>query len=402
MRVTTNMMYDRNVSHMMKTTERLSKASEQMMTGERFTTAGEDPVAMAQKLDLTTAISRYQQYSSNGILLESSLGLEEKTMDSIYSAMSSAYTKVQQSVNSTNGATDREALANELEEIQKHMLDLMNSKNSSGEYVFSGNLSQTEPFYKDSTGQYVYQGGAGQNFIQVSSTVQIASNDNGADIFESVPTQRTATASSANISVSIGAQGTFDGFYRSKYDFNTPANNTYTVDTTVGPPDQYAIKDAGGSVLQTGDYTQGKDISFNGLTLNLNVAAGGSTQSFALDSPKNGNVLNTMSEMIAALRDPSTTTDQLTAIAAKTETHLTNTQDSVNSVLGKIGGRLNNLDAVTSSNDELTTLSKTTRANVSEIDLYEATTNATKENTALSMAQQAYSMISKTTLFNYL
>jgi flagellar hook-associated protein 3 len=402
MRVTTNMMYDRNVSHMMKTTERLSKASEQMMTGERFTTAGEDPVAMAQKLDLTTTISRYQQYSSNGTQLESSLGLEEKSLDSIYSALSSAYTKVQQSVNSTNGTTDKEALATELEELQKQMLDLMNSKDSSGEYLFSGNLSQTEPFYKDSSGQYVYQGGSGQNYIQVSSTVKIASNDNGAGIFESVPTQRTATASSASISVSIDSQSTFDSFYRNNYDFDTAANNTYTVETTAGTPDQYSVKDAGGTVLQTGDYTQGADISFNGLTLNLDVAAGGATQSFALDSPKNDNILNTMSEMIAALRDPSTTTDQLTAIAAKTETHLTNTQDSVNSVLGKIGGRLNNLDAVMSSNDELTTLSKTTRANVSEIDLYEATTNATKENTALSMAQQAYSMISKTTLFNYL
>lgn len=402
MRITTNMMYDRNVSQMMKSTERLSKASDQMMSEERFTTAGEDPVAMAQKLDLTAAISRYQQYSSNGTQLESSLGLEEKSLDSIYSAMSSAYSKVQQSVNSTNGTTDKEALATELEELQKQMLDLMNSKDSSGEYLFSGNLSQTEPFYKDSTGQYVYQGGAGQNNIQVSSTVKIAANDNGADIFESVPTQRTATASSTNISVSIGAQGTFDSFYQSKYDFNIPANNTYSVDTTIGPPEQYSIKDAGGSVLQTGDYTQGNDISFNGLTLNLNVAAGGATQTFSLDSPKNGNILNTMSEMIAALRDPSTTTDQLTAIAAKTETHLTNTQDSVNSTLGKIGGRLNNLDAIMSSNDELTTLSKTTRANVSEIDLYEATTNATKENTALSMAQQSYSMISKTTLFNYL
>jgi len=102
MRVTTNMMYDRNVSHMMKTTERLSKASEQMDTGERFTTAGEDPVAMAQKLDLTATISRYQQYSSNGTQLESSLGLEEKSLDSMYSALSSAYTKVQQAVNATN------------------------------------------------------------------------------------------------------------------------------------------------------------------------------------------------------------------------------------------------------------------------------------------------------------
>ena len=402
MRITTNMMYDRNVSQMMKTTERLSKASDQMMTGERFTTAGEAPTAMAQKLDLTTAIDRYQQYSTNGTLLESTLGLEEKTLDSMHTAMSSAYTKVQQSINSTNGTTDRQALATELEELQKQMLDLMNTKDSSGEYIFSGNQIKTEPFTKDSAGNYSYQGGAGQNAVQVSETVKIAANDSGLDIFESVPTQRSASSSSANITVSVDSQGQFDTFYRNNYDFNTAGNNTYSVVTVAGTPDQYEIQDAGGAVLQSGNYSQGADISFNGLTVNLDTTAGGATQTFTLDAPKNDNILNTMNEMIAALRDPATTTDQLTALAAKTEVHLTNTKDSVNSTLGNIGGRLNNLDAVLASNDELKVLNKTARADISEIDLYEAATNATKENNALSMAQQAYSMISKTTLFNYM
>ena len=48
------------------------------------------------------------------------------------------------------------------------------------------------------------------------------------------------------------------------------------------------------------------------------------------------------------------------------------------------------------------TSSKATRADVSEIDLYEAATNMTQENNALARAQQSYSMISKTTLFDYL
>lgn len=76
---------------------------------------------------------------------------------------------------------------------------------------------------------------------------------------------------------------------------------------------------------KSGNYSQGADISFNGLTVNLDIAAGGATQTFTLDAPKNDNILNTMNEMITALRDPATTTDQLTAIAAaKTEVHSIN------------------------------------------------------------------------------
>ena len=401
MRITTNMMYDRSVNSMMKTTERLNKASEQYDTGDRFTTAGEDPTAMAQKLNLTTEIARYNQYSSNGTSLQASLTLEETTLDSLYTAMNSAYSKVQQAINGTNDATNRSALATELTELQKQMADLMNTKDASGQYIFSGNQTQTQPFVLDGNGKYQYAGDAGQRSIQVSPTITIAANDSGLDLFQSVATQRTATSGSAALSVNISSQGQFDSFYSGKYDPVTAANNVYTVTTVAGTPDQYEVRDASNALLQSGEYTQGSDITFNGLTLNLNVATGGSAN-FSLDAPTNDNILNSLSAMITALNDPSVTSSQLKTIAAKTEHHLTNAQESVNATLGRVGGRLNNLDSVLASNETLASLSKATKADVSEIDLYEAATNVTQENNALSRAQQSYSMISQTTLFDYL
>ena len=401
MRITTSMMYDRSIGSMMKTTERLSKASQQLDSGDRFTTAGEDPTAMAQKLNLTTEIARYKQYSSNGTSLQASLTLEETTLDSLYTAMNSAYSKVQQAINGTNDATNRSALATELTELQKQMADLMNTKDASGQYIFSGNQTQTQPFVLDGNGKYQYAGDAGQRSIQVSPTITIAANDSGLDLFQSVATQRTATSGSAALSVNISSQGQFDSFYSGKYDPVTAANNVYTVTTVAGTPDQYEVRDASNALLQSGEYTQGSDITFNGLTLNLNVATGGSAN-FSLDAPTNDNILNSLSAMITALNDPSVTSSQLKTIAAKTEHHLTNAQESVNTTLGRVGGRLNNLDSVLASNETLASLSKATKADVSEIDLYEAATNVTQENNALSRAQQSYSMISKTTLFDYL
>ena len=401
MRITTSMMYDRSIGSMMKTTERLSKASQQLDSGDRFTTAGEDPTAMAQKLNLTTEIARYKQYSSNGTSLQASLTLEETTLDSLYTAMNSAYSKVQQAINGANDASERNALASELSELQKQMADLMNTKDASGQYIFSGNQTQTQPFVLDGNGKYQYAGDAGQRSIQVSPTITIAANDSGLDLFQSVATQRTATSGSAALSVNISSQGQFDSFYSGKYDPVTAANNVYTVTTVAGTPDQYEVRDASNALLQSGEYTQGSDITFNGLTLNLNVATGGSAN-FSLDAPTNDNILNSLSAMITALNDPSVTSSQLKTMAAKTEHHLTNAQESVNATLGRVGGRLNNLDSVLASNETLASLSKATKADVSEIDLYEAATNVTQENNALSRAQQSYSMISQTTLFDYL
>ena len=166
MRITTNMMYDRNLTSLMKNSERFSKALEQMNTLEKFSTAGESPNGMAQKLNLTAEIAKYKQYAANGTDLQAKLTQQETTLDSIHTSLDSAYTKVQQAVNGTNNNLDRETLASELEELQKQLYDLMNAQDENGEHLFAGNQSQTQPFTKDSNGNYIYQGDNGQRFSQ--------------------------------------------------------------------------------------------------------------------------------------------------------------------------------------------------------------------------------------------
>lgn len=401
MRITTGMMYDRSLSTLMKSNERLSKASDQANTLQKFTTAGEAPAGMAQKLNLTAEIARYQQYASNGTSLQGKLSQEETVLDSLNTAMGSAYTKVQQIVNGTNNSTDdRQALASELEELQKHMLDLMNSRDDAGEYLFSGSQSNTPAFALDSSGQYQYQGDSVQRSTQVSQTVKIASNDPGDALFQNVATARTASSSTMS-SISVADNSAFSSFYASRYDSANSANNTFTVATVAGSPDTYQVKDASGNVLQSGNYTQGDDISFNGLKLNPGVSAG-SSSTFSLDAPKSDNVLNTLSNMISALRDPTQSTDQINALAATTQIHLSNSQNSVNQTTGTVGARLSSLDSITSSNTNLSAISQQKKADVSEMDLYEAITNLTKENNALDTARQSYALINKSTLFDYM
>ena len=43
-----------------------------------------------------------------------------------------------------------------------------------------------------------------------------------------------------------------------------------------------------------------------------------------------------------------------------------------------------------------------TKANVSEIDLYEAISNVSQQENTLTMAQQAFAKVNKSTLFDYL
>jgi flagellar hook-associated protein 3 FlgL len=134
----------------------------------------------------------------------------------------------------------------------------------------------------------------------------------------------------------------------------------------------------------------------------MNSAAGGSTEKFTLDPPQNDNILNTLSDAIAALKDPTTSSSAFSDMIAKTETHLNNAMSKVNSTLGDVGSRLNSLDTVTSANDSLKSVAEVTKADVSEVDVYEAYSNLVKEQNALSTAQQAYTYVNKSSLFDYL
>ncbi|MGH1389966.1 MAG: flagellar hook-associated protein FlgL [Aeromonas jandaei] len=401
MRITTNMIYDRNIYSLNSANERLNTAYQQLQTGNKFQTAGEDPAGMSQKMALTKEIDLFKQYGVNGSLLENSLGHEETVLTSLNTAMLSAQTLIQKSNNGSISMEDRKSIASELEGLQQQMFDLMNSKNSQGEYIFGGNQSKTQPYVRDTNGKFIYQGDTGQREIQVSPTVKIAANDSGQDLFEIVATRRTASAGTANIKVGIADQGNFDNFFQANYN-SALASNDYTVSTTIGPPDTYQIKDSGGATLQTGNYTPGTKIPFNGLELTLDLPAGGTAQQFSLNPPKNDNILNGMSDFINTLRDPSVSADTFQSKVADVTVHMKNARQNIDHGLGELGGRMNSLEQVMSSNEGLSTLNTEARAKVSEADLYEVISTLSKEDAALSASQLSFSKISRLTLFDYI
>lgn len=402
MRISTNMLYQKSTTNLQKTTERLDKASEQLSTGEKFSSAGQDPIGMAQKISLSSKIESFQQYNSNGNLLDSNLTLEGTVLSSSTTTLQSAYTLVQKAMNGSMSTSDKASIASELTQLRDQLYDQMNSKNADGEYIFGGNQSQTQPFLLDSSGTYQFQGDTGQRLVQVAPSVQIAANDSGLTVFQSVPTRRTATANTSNLTLEVKAQSEYNDFFRNSYDFNTAANNVYTINTTAGSPDQYTLTDSSGTTLQTGTYTQGSAFTYNGLSLKMDVAAGGAAQTFTLDPPTNDNVLNTLTSMIAGLKDSSLSDDDFSTLVADSEVHIQNALDRIDMTQGAIGGRQNNLSQILDSNTALSTISQDARANVSEVDMYEAISTVTQEQNALSAAQQAFTKVTKSTLFDYL
>lgn len=97
-------------------------------------------------------------------------------------------------------ASDKNALATELAQREDELLNLLNSRDASGKYLFSGSQGDTQPFVRNPDGTYSYNGDEGQREVQIASSTFIAISDNGKILFESgsnanrVPPARTPQA----------------------------------------------------------------------------------------------------------------------------------------------------------------------------------------------------------------
>lgn len=385
-RVATNTSYAKSVYYMQMNNAKLEKATEQFNTGKKFQTSSEAPADFAETMRLENDIAMYETYSDNAAYAVESLYLEESALDSINTELNRAYTLVQSAVNGRNDETDLNSIATELEEIQKHIYSLMNTTTSDGEYVFSGTQGSTQSFiYRD--GSYSYQGDSGQRGVQVTGSSTISVSDPGSTIFEMTATAREV----AGIEYSYSNYDDFESFFDKHYDFETDTNNSYSI-TYLGN-NEYSITNGDGSVSETCSASNSK-IKFNGLSISVNE----SNANFKLEKPTNDNILNVLSSAIKALKNDENVND----IMAKTEISIRNTQSSVNTVMGKIGGRENSLENILDANSELSEVKTNTKAKISEADVYETTTNMTKYQTSLEMAMKSFSYVTGTSLFDYI
>ncbi len=274
MRVSTSQIYSIVNIGMSNAQTAINKTQEQMSTGKRVLSPADDPVASTTILQLNAELSRVQQYTKNIDSGSNSLNLEETALNSVVSLIQ----RMQElAVYAGNTAvlsrSDYQALASEVESRTQELLNLQNTKNSSGQYIFSGYQGSTQSFVDVGGGNYKYQGDDGQLRIQASATVTVGVSDSGKRIFVDVPSGNNTIHTSANpinrsqpaAFISAGEvidQDVFDQFYPESMQvtFNAvsnvvPSSPNYTV----------TEKLTGKIIVENQVYIEGEDIEANGV-----------------------------------------------------------------------------------------------------------------------------------------
>lgn len=401
MRISTNQIYDRSLNSILESQRKLSSVNEQISTGKRINSPADDPVGAASILRLNEELVQLENYDRNNTLLTNSLEQEETVLEGIKTAVSRARVLT---VQAGNSSVDPETIGLEMQQITQQVFDLMNSQNADGEYIFSGSRSSSPAYVFDGNAvgnKYVYQGDDQTNNIQISPSVFVSSSDTGANTFEGVrgPSGAAVTGGSAvGPTTSIEQQGAFDTFHIANYDALTTANNDYT----------FTVDGTGNNVVVTNPvmgtpvnipYVAGNPVNFNGLELTMNGGAG-TTAVVTLDPPIRKNLADTLNDFTTALLDTTLTDAQRQTALSEASYLLKNGYETVLNTQTSLGGRINVSESIRQSNADLELSAQTIKSRIEDVDLAEAITELSKQETALQAAQATFARVTSLSLFD--
>lgn len=300
MRVSSQHIFNIAMKSMAEVNRGVVDTQEQMSSGKRVLSPSDDPVAATKIMQLNDELYRSDQYQKNIDIAQNNLMLEE----SVLGGVTNVIQRMQElSVAAGNTASltpnEYQAMASEVEARLDELLNLMNSKNAGGDYIFGGYKSKTPPFEGNSLSGYQYKGNDGQQRIQIASNTNIETSDSGKTTFLDVDSTKNTFDSYASPSnqsqpaarISVGYvydQAEFDKFYPE--DIAIQFND----DTSINPPGKNfsaVERSTGRTIVANQRFVSGEEIRINGASIRISgdpssgSAAVPSTRYFGIDSP---------------------------------------------------------------------------------------------------------------------
>lgn len=191
MRISTAMMYQQNMRGVTNSQSEWLRYGEQMSTGKRVTKPSDDPIAASQAVVLSQAQAQNSQYALARTFATQKVSLEENVLGQVTTAIQSAQEKIVYAGNGTLSDDDRSSLATDLEGIRNQILNLANSTDGNGRYIFAGYKTDSAPFSGGSN-SITYTGGDQAVTQTVDSSRTMTIGHTGTQVFNSLTSNAVA------------------------------------------------------------------------------------------------------------------------------------------------------------------------------------------------------------------
>jgi flagellar hook-associated protein 3 FlgL len=378
----------------------LQKTQNELSSGMAVQTAADNPVAASQIVQLSQQQAQLTQYGTNLQSAQTRLTLEESSLSTATSNLQSIRDLVVQAGDATLNDSNRAQIGTQIQTQIQALLGTANTKDSNGEYLFSGYATQTQSFAADSSGNVSYQGDAGNRLIQISADQSVADSDTGATAFMNIAAGNgtfTTAANAANTGSGIIDSG-------SVVDSAQWVPDKYTL--TFTSPTTYQVIDnsTGTTVVANGAYTAGSAIEFQGVQVTV-TGSPAAADSFTVAPSGQQSMFATLTQLATALSKPADTAAAKAQLATSLGSALTNIDQTVNhlsTVSASVGSRIDMLSAQTTTNTSTSTALSTQKSGLQDVDYAAAVSTLSQQMVGLQAAEQSYAAISQLSLFKYL
>ncbi|MDM2742763.1 flagellar hook-associated protein FlgL [Citrobacter sp. Cu096] len=183
MRISTQMMYQQNMRGITNSQAEWMKFGEQMSTGKRVLNPSDDPIAASQAVVLSQAQAQNSQYTLARTFATQKVSLEENVLNQVTTAIQTAQEKIVSAGNGTLSDDDRASLATDLQGIRDQLMNLANSTDGNGRYIFGGYKTESAPFAQTDG---AYSGGTTNVTQQVDASRTMVIGHTGDKVFASL------------------------------------------------------------------------------------------------------------------------------------------------------------------------------------------------------------------------
>lgn len=408
MRIPTMSMYQQQLATITKQYDNLNRLYGQCTSEKKLLQSSDDPVLASQIKSTQEGLQNIQTYSESALLAQNRASLLESSSQAAINLVQRINELVSRAKTDTQSDEGRAAMGLEVQGYLETLLNISNTQDGSGQYIFSGFNTDT-PAYILQGSNYTYQGSYNPSTITVSNNNNFTYTEAGHDIFGKIYNSNgnfTITSNASNTGAAYTAAGNVTNItdyvednYILSFVVNSSGKTGYQiVGSTSG---QVIPAPPATSPADAPEYIPGTTIHFNGINFSI-MGAPNTGDQFDIKPSTTNNVFNTLKALVTTLKTPTNndatlkanfhqSINQLDASLNQISNHLINYQ-------AELGTRMSLIDTQIRT-DDTTAFNQTMILNhLANIDFVETYSSLQQQLAGLEATQMTYSKIQEVVL----
>jgi flagellar hook-associated protein 3 FlgL len=188
MRISTAQWFQTQSQRMTSLQGKTDMLNTQIATGKRLADPSVDPLSTHRASNLARALADHEQFERN--ISNASLQLETST--SALESMSDIYLRLRDlaltASTDTLAPADRVTIGQEVSHLKDALLNLANTRNENGQFVFAGSNASEPAYVRTLAGPAAWNGNGTALGISIGPDSRIVTGDTAAAIFENIIT----------------------------------------------------------------------------------------------------------------------------------------------------------------------------------------------------------------------